>query len=341
MWPEWEAKVPKMSGKVVAITGCTSGTGLQLAETCAKKGAKVILLNRSSERADSALELVKAAATDHPPVFIPCDLMSFKSVTEAGKRLCSDLAEEGLDVLVNNAGIMAFKDKATEDGCDCQMQTNHLSHFLLTQLCMPVLEVAANKRGEARIVNHSSAARVMDDMSNKLDAKYLGKNGGNLGGDSSKMFGGPQFQRYQQTKLANVCFTYALDSKLRAKGSKIKALCAHPGVSMETGLATQTFSKDAGGVKQPMVPMCCMVKVLATQSAEDATIGILRCACLPEAQSGEFFGPLGKGGGLGKHDTKEYSGPVGVLKKEPFADQEAQDMCWAESEKSTAVTFTI
>lgn len=333
--------MPKMSGKVIAITGCTSGTGLVLAETCARKGAKVILLNRPSMRADGALESVKACATDHPPVFIPCDMMSFASVNEAGTKLCSELAEEGLDVLVNNAGIMGFKDKATEDLCDCQMQTNHLSHFLLTKMCMPVLEVAANKRGEARIVNHSSAARVMDGMSNKLDAKYFGKNGGNLGGDDTKMFAGPQFQRYQQTKLANVCFAYALDTKLRAKGSKIKALVAHPGVSMETGLARQTFSKDGGAVKGPPVPMCLMVKVLGAQSAEDATIGILYCACDPDAKSGEFYGPLGKGGGTGKHDQKEYGGKVGVLKKEPFADQEAQDMCWTESEKTTGVTFEI
>merc|ERR1712048_753668 len=149
------------------------------------------------------------------------------------------------------------------------------------------------------------------------------------------------FQRYQQTKLANVVFTCALDAKLRAKGSNIKALVAHPGVSLDTGLSKTTFKKDAGGVKAPPIPLCAMKKVLKAQSEEDATIGIFRCTCDPEAQSGEFFGPLGQGGGLDKHDQKEYSGPVGVLKKEPLADTEAQEMLWEVSEKVTETKFVI
>lgn len=345
-FPEWEAKAPSMTGKVVAITGCTSGTGFILAETCAKKGAKVVLLNRASDRADKALERVKVVAKESgapEPISIPCDLMSFKSVQEAGEKMCKDFAEGGLDVLVNNAGIMGFQDLATEDGCDVQMQTNHLSHFLLTNLCMPLMETAANARGEARIVNHSSAARVLDGdgMENKLQAKYMEKNGGNLGGNSDAMFKGPQFLRYQQTKLANVAFTYALSAKLQAKGSKVKALVAHPGVSMDTSLADHTFSKAEGAVKAPPLPMCCLVKVMKAQSGEDATIGILYCTCDPKAQSGEFFGPVGKGGATRKHDAKEYSGPVGVLKKEPFADQEAQSLLWQVSEASTGKTFEI
>mmetsp|Transcript_41404 Transcript_41404/g.77058 ORF Transcript_41404/g.77058 Transcript_41404/m.77058 type:complete len:352 (-) Transcript_41404:35-1090(-) len=340
-WEEWEAKMPEMKGKVVAITGCTSGTGLVLAECVARKGAKVFLLNRKSTRADDALEAVKMSATGEAPVAIECDLMSFANVKAAAEQLAKDCKESGIDVLVNNAGIMGFPDKATEDGCDQQMQTNHLSHFLLTALCMPMLEVAASKNGEARIVNHSSAARVMKDMGNKLEAKYLDKNGGNLGGNSSEMFKGPQFQRYQQTKLANVVFTYALHRKLKAKGSKIKALVAHPGVSMDTKLAAYTFDKDKGGVKAPPLPMCCIKKVMKTQSREDATIGILYCTCSPDAKTGEFFGPLGKGGGTGKHDESEYSGKVGLLKKEPFADEEAETLLWEVSERVTGVKFTI
>mmetsp|Transcript_109960 Transcript_109960/g.342837 ORF Transcript_109960/g.342837 Transcript_109960/m.342837 type:complete len:115 (-) Transcript_109960:191-535(-) len=90
------------------------------------------------------------------PISIPCDLMSFKSVRAAADKMCADFSQKGMDALVNNAGIMAFKDKATEDGCDVQMQTNHLSHFLLAKLCMPLLETAASLRGEARIVGGTS-----------------------------------------------------------------------------------------------------------------------------------------------------------------------------------------
>jgi NAD(P)-dependent dehydrogenase (short-subunit alcohol dehydrogenase family) len=353
LWDDWVEEMPEMKGKVVAITGCTSGTGYNLAEAVAGKGATVVMLNRKSERADDALEGVTAAAEEvgaPAPVFIPCDLMSFKSVRLAGAELNKQFAAQGLDVLVNNAGIMALKDVATEDGLDQQMQTNHTSHFLLTKLCMPLLEKAAALRGEARVVNHSSAARVMDGMENEIDAAYLDKNGGNLGGDSNEFFKGPNFQRYQQTKLANVVFTYALDQKLRAKGKPIKALVAHPGVSLETSLATQTFSTK-GGITPLPLPPCLLnswlgAKMMGMQSEHDASVGILRQTCDPDAKSGEFFGPVGKGGdvqndGERVHDPAEYKGEVGTLKREPLADQKAQDTLWSVSEKVIGEKFYI
>ena len=120
------AGLPSMAGKVVAVTGCTSGTGKIFAQVCAKKGAKVVLLNRESARAAEAFkdisEVAKAAGAPAPSA-IPCDLTSFKSVHAAGERLQAELRESGIDVLCNNAGIMGFGDKATEDGCDIQMQT--------------------------------------------------------------------------------------------------------------------------------------------------------------------------------------------------------------------------
>merc|ERR1719454_2525223 len=99
--------------------------------------------------------------------------MSFAAVKETAQKLKEELGDSGLDVLCNNAGIMATKDEATVDGCDTQMQTNHLSHFLLTAELWPLLEKAAELRGEARVVNHSSMAR----KGKPLEAQYLGKNG--------------------------------------------------------------------------------------------------------------------------------------------------------------------
>ena len=84
----------------------------------------------------------------------------------------NELCIDGLDVLCNNAGVMALKDKATIDGFDVQMQTNHLSHFLLTKLCMALLEKASQLRDEARIVNHSSIARF---QTKRLKEKFLEK----------------------------------------------------------------------------------------------------------------------------------------------------------------------
>mmetsp|Transcript_23046 Transcript_23046/g.43319 ORF Transcript_23046/g.43319 Transcript_23046/m.43319 type:complete len:362 (+) Transcript_23046:49-1134(+) len=337
-------ELPDMKDKVVAVTGCTSGTGKIFATVCAQKGAKVVLLNRDSVRADEALASIKEVAETAgapEPVSIPCDLSSFKSVRAAGSKLQSELGSTGLDVLCNNAGIMGFGDKATEDGYDIQIQTNHLSHFLLTNLCLPLLQKACSLRGEARVVNHSSAARVMtgEEFTNTLEAKYFEKNGGNLGGNSTQVMKGANFVRYQQSKLANVAFTYALHERLQRQGSKIKALCAHPGVAM-----TQLFQgtiKDGGAEDVASAPEWIRNAYMAmtTQSEEDGTVGILRCAMHPDAQSGEFYGPLGRGGGTGAHDPYEYYGPVGVLKEEPFADTDAQEMLWRTSEKATGVTF--
>lgn len=159
------------------ITGCTSGMGLVLAQTCAGLGAQVVMLNRPSPRADAALQGVLDAGGD--AVLVPCDLSSFASVRAAGVILRRDFSDQGCDVLCNNAGIMGVADKATEDGFDVQMQANHLSHFQLTHEVWPLLETAGAQRGEARVVNHSSGARGKPGR--PLHAKYLARNGGNLG----------------------------------------------------------------------------------------------------------------------------------------------------------------
>ena len=229
--PEYVGSLPSMEGKVVVVTGASTTTGLGwiAAKTLALKGARIILLNRNSERAVDAEAQLKAAVPGAAISTINCDLSSFQGTQSAADELKEQLKNIGIDVLCNNAGVMALKDAATADGYDVQMQTNHLSHFLLTREVFPLLEKAVELRGEARIVNHSSGARK---MGGQLQAKYLGKNGGNLGGDSSSMFfGGARWTRYGQTKLANVVFTLALRDKLTKKSSRVKALCATPGLA--------------------------------------------------------------------------------------------------------------
>lgn len=116
--------------------------------------------------------------------------MDFDSVRNCAEEVKSAFGK--VDVLCCNAGVMAMPDKATKDGYDVQMQTNHLSHFLLTKELYPLLENAAKENGEARVVNHSSGARSYPRT--PLGAKYFGKNGGNLGGDGSSMiFGGARW----------------------------------------------------------------------------------------------------------------------------------------------------
>jgi NAD(P)-dependent dehydrogenase (short-subunit alcohol dehydrogenase family) len=156
---ELKAVIPSQQGKIIAITGCTSGTGLVLAKTCAELGARVILLNRKSERADAALKELQGrnASAQH----VELDLSSFASVRACAEQL-HKVCPDGIDVLCNNAGVMGLPDDATGDGFDVQMQSNHISHFLLTLSVWDLLERAAQKRGEARVVNHSRLARLLE-----------------------------------------------------------------------------------------------------------------------------------------------------------------------------------
>lgn len=168
--------LPSLSGKCYAITGCTSGTGLWAAIAAVRKGAScVLLLNRKSERADEAEKQIKAEKGSAKVVTVDCDLQSFASVRKAAAQVKSIAADfGGLDGLVNNAGIMAVPDTRTVDGHDVQMQTNHLSHFLLTKLLLPSLEMAAAARSEARIVQHSSGARMNRSAGDgNLEARFF------------------------------------------------------------------------------------------------------------------------------------------------------------------------
>ena len=280
---KFESGLPDLTGKVVAITGCTTGTGFVCALTCARKGAHLVMLNRNSSRSSDAERRIKDAAPGATVETIECDLMSFASTRAAVASLTQKFSVNGLDVLCCNAGVMALEDVATTDGFDVQIQTNHLSHFLLTKETFPLLEKAASLRGEARIVNHSSGAR---HMTRGLEKKYFGPNGGHLGGNSSSMLcGGARWVRYSQTKLANSVWTQALHARLAACGSKVKAVCAAPGLAA-TNLQVTTHQN--GGMKETWI-------MRFAQSAEDGTMPLLQCCIDSGVASGAFIEPSGTG----------------------------------------------
>ncbi len=272
-----------MTGKVVAVTGTTSGTGFVLAKEAAKKGGTILLLNRASERSAKSLSQLQELVPEGKFEAIECDLQSFDSV----KNSASIIKEKynKLDVLVNNAGVMALKDTATVDGYDVQMQTNVISHFLLTKELFPILKNSS----QARIVNHSSMAR----LGGPLEMKYFLKNGGNLGGDGTdeenQNFQGPRWLRYHQTKLANCAFTYGLKSRLEEKNiTNVLPLLAHPGLSA-TNLQITTDADGGMDAKSDFMNMA--------QTPEDGATGIIRAAMDKDAKSGDFYGPSGDGWG--------------------------------------------
>ena len=265
-----------MRGKVVAITGTTSGTGFICAREVARKGATVLLLNRASVRADESLQQLQAAVPGGKFEAVECDLQDFASVRAAIAAIQSRY--QVLDVLVNNAAVMALKDQATKDGYDIQMQTNVLSHFLLTKDLFPLLKNSP----QARIVNHSSGAR----LGGPLKMEYFEQRGGQLGGDGDPLvegFRGPRWERYHQTKLANATFTYGLQQKLEAAEiTHVLPLLAHPGLS-RTQLQVTTAIDGGMDIESDFMKLA--------QSAEDGATGIIRACMDPHAKAGHFFGP--------------------------------------------------
>ena len=317
-----------MVDKTVVITGTTSGTGKVASHTLAELGAKVLLLNRKSSRSETSFQELTTAFPDADLHAVECDLQSFASVESAAARV-HELCPEGVHILCNNAGVMALGDIATEDGFDVQMQTNHLAHFLLTRELMPLLETAAGASGDARIVNHSSVARMSPKK--VLLPDYLEKKGGQLGGDGSgfqnMFFRGARWLRYNQSKLANCAFTAALHQRLQSKGSKVKALVAHPGLA-NTGL--QQTSVKEGGMGRGFTNFF----MRFSQSMEDGAMGILSCMCLPEAQSGQFYGP-GSGTTAMKGEAKPFD-------LEPFYDNDAtRQLLWQKSSEAIGREFVI
>ena len=319
VYPALVKELPQGDGKVFVITGTTSGTGYFAARTVAAKGGTAVLLNRPSQRATDALTKLQSEVPGATFVPIDCDLQSFDSVRKAISEIKSKYTK--IYCLANNAGIMATPDEATVDGYDTQMQTNHLSHFLLTAELLPLLEAYAKENGDARVVNHSSIGRL--GTKNKcLEKPYLEKNGGNLGGNSvTAMGGGACYERYYQTKLANSVFTYGLHNVLKEKGSKVKSIAAHPGVS-STSLATHLVQGCFG---QFMVNR--ILTPLFFQSAEDGAAGLLYGMMHPKAESGILYGPAKdgfRGPAVPNHPPRDYE-----------VDPDSIEMLWSTSEAAT------
>ena len=312
-----------VSGRVFCITGTTSGTGYVVAKTAAQLGGEVVLLNRKSSRVSTMLDNLKKEVPNGKFVTVECDLQNFASVKQAIQEIKSKYT--AIYCLVNNAGIMATPDQATVDGYDTQMQTNHLSHFLLTAGLFPLLEAQANETGDARVVHHSSKSRYM--TKNKcLEEKYLQKNGGNLGGDGGSLYtlSGPAFERYFHTKLAVSVFSHGLNEKLQAKQSKVRTICADAGAA-DTTIGDEAIRK---------ITSCCLTKYCVpffVQSAEDGTMGLLKAMMSPDAKSGTHYAPKG---------YKSLTGrPVEIQLKKYETDPDAVKMMWRNSEEATGITF--
>ncbi|MFI9457005.1 oxidoreductase [Amycolatopsis sp. NPDC052450] len=272
-----EADIPDQTGRTVFVTGANSGLGLRMSEVLAGKGARVLLGCRSPERGAKALEQVRAAATGEAPELVRLDLADLDSVREAVKKV-QELTGGKLDVLVNNAGVMATPRGHTKDGFETQFGTNHLGHAVLTWLLMPSLR---NGSG-ARVVTLSSVAAT----GARIDVAD------------------PNFERrmynpgsaYGQSKLSNQVFALELDRRLRAAGEDVISVAAHPGYTW-TGLGSGMARSYRNPVVRALVGAGNRIgEIFIAQNARQGTLPQLFAATSPEVEGGDYIGPRGLGG---------------------------------------------
>ena len=251
----WKARaIQDLSGKTVVITGSNSGLGLVSSHALAARGAHVIMTARDEQRGWAAKAKVEHAIPGASVEVRRLDTSSLESVRSFAKDFSGPL-----DILLNNAGIMAIPFSQSVDGYEMHLATNHLGHFALTASLLESLKAAP----AARVVTISSVAGKQTAMS--FD-------------DITTETGYEKWSAYARSKLANLLFTAELDRKLRDVGSTISALAAHPGLS-----DTNLFPDDSG-------KMGGIVKRLA-QSADAGALPQLFAATSPTAQSGQYYGP--------------------------------------------------
>ena len=251
----WKSSaIQDLSGKTVVITGSNSGLGLASSHALAAKGAHVIMTARDEQRGWAAKAKVEHAIPGASVEVLRLDTSSLESVRSFAKDFSGPL-----DILLNNAGIMAIPFSRSVDGYEMHLATNHLGHFALTASLLESLKAAP----AARVVTISSVAGKQTAMS--FD-------------DITTETGYEKWSAYARSKLANLLFTAELDRKLRDVGSTISALAAHPGLS-----DTNLFPDDSG-------KMGGIVKRLA-QSADAGALPQLFAATSPTAQSGQYYGP--------------------------------------------------
>lgn len=214
-----------LSGKTVLVTGGNSGLGQETGRAMAGKGAHVVLLGRSQEKLNAAVAEIRRDHERGQIETIFCDLGSLKSIRQCGAEARSRFAK--IDILINNAGVMACPISHTSDGFETQFGTNHIGHFALTKELMPLVEKGADKR----IVNLSSRAHHIAPA--------------NLDDPNFKEAAYDPWLSYGQAKTANVLFSVGLEQRFGGKG--IHAYAVHPG-GIQTNLGRHMTEEQSAAL---------------------------------------------------------------------------------------------
>ena len=261
-----EADIPDQSGRIALVTGANSGLGLETARALAQHGATVLLACRQRSLGEHArLQLLPLARAGLE--VIDLELADLASVAAAASQVQQEFGR--LDLLINNAGVMAPPRRLSRDGYELQFAVNHLGHFALTAALLPLL---AQQSG-ARIVTVSSGAHyfgriAFDDLQG--ERRY------------------DPWTAYSQSKLANVMMAVELQERLQAAGSTTLSIAAHPGLARTNLQPSSVAAKGSwieGLAYRVMDPLF--------QSAAMGALPQLHAAVAPEARGAALYGPGG------------------------------------------------
>jgi NAD(P)-dependent dehydrogenase (short-subunit alcohol dehydrogenase family) len=298
--------IPDQSGRTIIVTGANSGIGLEAAKALAGAGAHVVLACRDPRKADAALGALRAGAPRARLDVLPLDLASLASVRDFAKAFADRHLR--LDVLVNNAGVMAIPRRTTADGFEMQLGTNHLGHFALTGLLLPLLLATQG----SRVVTVSSTAH----------------RGGRMRFDD--LHGEQRYTRwgaYGQSKLANLLFSYELDRRAQAAGHALVAAACHPGYSA-TNLQFVGPRMDGSRWLESLMAAA---NRLFSQDAAMGALPTLYAATAPEVRGGDYIGP--------DRFFESWGHPKKVGSSPRSHDREAARRLWELSEQLTGVGY--
>src|SRR5262245_41298145 len=301
MTAKWTSDdVPGQHGRLAVVTGANTGLGFETAQVLAARGASVVLAVRDTEKGKRAAARIADTAPGANVTVQPLDLTSLDSIRAAAGELRAQ--HPGIDLLINNAGVMFPPNQTTRDGFELQFGTNHLGHFALTGLLLEqMLPVPGSRVVTVSSLAHRIQARInFDDLQSEHSYSRVAA--------------------YSQSKLANLMFTYELQRRLSGAGTTTIAVPAHPGLASTARTGhTPRFTAFCNG--------------LTSQQAAMGALPTLRAATDPAVAGGQYYGPRGFLG------TRGY--PTLAKSSQRSHDTAIQRRLWTVSEELTGVTFPV
>ncbi len=301
----WTANdIPRLDGMNALVTGANSGLGFESSRALVRRGAHVIMACRNTEKAEAAAAKIRAETPDASLELLELDLMRLDSVKEAADVMLSKHTR--LDILLNNAGIMAMPYQLTEDGFESQFGTNHLAHFALTGRLFPLLLSTPG----SRVVSVSSVAHLIGAIRFQ---------------DLAWERGYSKWRAYGMSKIANLMFTYELARRCDERGFGMVAAAGHPGYS-STNLELRPTAGNA--LKRALVGF---YNPLVAQPAEIGALPQLYAATAPGVRGGHYYGP---------RFLQLRGSPKRVGSSKRSRDPEVLRRLWDVSQELTGVEFS-